>query len=295
MKNLLQLALVFTLCGSTWLLAGPSHSKVVYKSSEEIYITNGFGEMPTKILQKVPKGIIDGENAFDSYFHASLSPDEKFVAAVRIKNHKAHNNDRRIETYEAILYSIENEQEHIFYQLPPTSDINKVIVSPVWSKDGKYIYFLAGTSLLSYEIATMKTKKITDFPDDTYIFGDMETWSYIRLSQDGSKIFALLNHSTIWETKISTGKLTKLWDDIILGLYNVVNEVPQKLSQEAVTALFGSREFPVYNPRFSADGTFYYYYNYREGFFSRYWIGGHSLHDNENFIIRTIGWDLYTE
>ena len=78
-------------------------------------------------------------------------------------------------------------------------------------------------------------------------------------------------------------------------MYNKVRALPQKLDEEVIETLFGSREFPVLAPQFSKDRRFYFYYMWQEGFLAKWWIGGYDTARNKPFVVKTLHRRLYVE
>lgn len=78
-------------------------------------------------------------------------------------------------------------------------------------------------------------------------------------------------------------------------IWGKVLSLPENLSDEAIKALFGSKYFPVMAPHFSKDGRFYFYFQWREGFFAKYWIGGFDTIKKKPFTVTTIRRAIYTE
>jgi len=63
---------------------------------------------------------------------------------------------------------------------------------------------------------------------------------------------------------------------------------PPELDDAAIEALFGSREFPVLAPRFSADRRYYFFVKRRPGFFGRLWVAGYDREARREFTVRTL-------
>jgi len=185
----------------------------------------------------------------------------------------------------------------VVHSVPGERGVVYRLGSPIWSLDGRGLFFIANSRILAHWLDTGLTQTITDIPgaDAAGIAEDFITTSYLRLSRDGQEIFALL-HSlrsssySVWRIHWATGSARQVWKGNWWGrsVVRVDPPLPAELDDAAVEALFGSREFPVLAPRFSVDGRFYFFTRYRQGFFGRLWIAGYDVEAHREFTVRTL-------
>ncbi len=285
------------------LSVSASENIVLYTKGHEVFLTNEAKETPRKILALKEGEIFEEYQLYDSYFQPSLSFDQKKVVAIRIKNF-LHDRGRpsttvpgvpyvdpleERQTYQMVIYSLEDDHEEIVMEAPKADDL----ATPIWSRDGKFIYFFFKKGVQSYQLDSKEIKTLKQFGDISSMDCTKNDY-YIRLSMDGSKIFALLENfsrrhvppAQVWQ--IDT--LTKKAELLAQG-----RGFDKRLPDEATNALFGSKEHPMKAPIYAADGSFYYYFTYREGFFARYWIEGYKVAEKQKFPIKTLEWAFYTE
>ncbi len=67
------------------------------------------------------------------------------------------------------------------------------------------------------------------------------------------------------------------------------------LPPEVIRALWGSRENPRAAPLWSPDRRSYFYYQVKDGFFSRGWVERYDLSTKERSRIKTVWWLPYTK
>src|SRR2546425_12868925 len=89
----------------------------------------------------------------------------------------------------------------------------------------------------------------------------------------------------------STRAVAKLWGGPWFGSHSgrFDQPFPPELDDAAIEALFGSREFPVLAPRFSAGRRYYFFVKRRPGVFGRLWGAGYDREARRGFTGRTLG------
>lgn len=261
------------------------NEKIVYKKGTSLYLMNGLGKEVVKVLGPVSPSYVE---------KPSLSPDRSKIVYT-------------VGAYKVYLLSIKDRSETLIFdslrtdvvKLSEKSAQGRDVASPIWSQDGREIFFFVAHHLLAYSIDKKKTRKVSELPVG-YVIGTRMRDEYMRLSKDGQKIFALVcgpwdnpttrHHSFIWQIDLSTGQAQKLWGE---GPGKALFHFQE--NDEAFAALFGSREFPVLASGFSRNRRFYFYYKWREGFLAKYWIEGYDTLNKRPFIVKIIRRALYAE
>ena len=293
--------------------------RLVFEEGYEVYSINGRGQDTTKVLAKVEtrSGASAHERLFHAYFQPSLSPDGRRVACIRYRNYSpVRFNDPElipIQSSEILIVSVHDGAETIVYTLPegqfdalgPSRGVRKRSLSaPVFSLDGGEVFFLAGNRLLVYRLQHQSTEEVVRLPVGyaASTTPDYTTSTYIRLSADGKKVFALVDdpgtnvERGIWRIDLALREATKLWSGLLDERSVIdVRVVPREVDDEGAEALFGSREFPVLAPRFSSDRRYYFFVKLRLGFFAKMWIGGYDKVSGREFVVKTLRRGLYWE
>lgn len=125
---------------------------------------------------------------------------------------------------------------------------------------------------------------------------------YLRPSRDGTRLFGLLerrnrraSYDVIVGIDLGSGKLTPLWTGKLSwhSVFEVERPLPRDIGDDAAEALFWSRDHPVYEPRASRDGRFYFFDRHEMGLFGRTWVAGCERVARKEFEVRTMWRTLF--
>lgn len=236
-------------------------------------------------------------------YSSALSPNqEELLLVVGYNMPIGSSLDLRPERYELVRVNLVDGTREILLE----SGADAPILSPQWSRSEDRVFVLRGNSALmltregneiwSVMIPAAEIRRPTE---------DASGWGgYIRLSPDEKKLFIFARQYDMRKTNIVTLDCESRrveWSSFghvhfVYGKARAARFANIDASQrELVTALFGSPENPVFCPRVSPDGNYYFYRTKKEGFFSSNWIEGYSRQDGEVFTVLTYRRRLYAE
>ena len=179
------------------------------------------------------------------------------------------------------------------------------VLSPVWSVESDRIFFAADRRVWSYSLAGARLEPVVDLAGH-YVGGfasDDLRGTYLRVSRDGTKLFGLLVvrsgrsqfEDAIVEIDLTKGMFTSLWTGHLSSgsVFEIDRPLPAEIDDEAVQALFGSREFPVFAPKHSADRRLYFFVKHEMGWLGRIWVSGYDRQTRSEFEVRTMWRTLF--
>jgi hypothetical protein len=297
----LILAVVATGC---LYIAGLPAEKFIYEDGLDIYTIDLDGQNVERILEKVQtrSGANAHERLHDVYFLPSLAPDGQRFACIRFRNYSPYrHNDpalNDLQSREIMIASLNGGSARVFYRVPQRESLAagpplRALSGPIWSRDGRNILFLDGNRLLSVGEDGGDPQELAQLPAGTgaYEAPEHSVTSYIRLSVEGEIIFALtdrLGAYSAWRIDPVSSHVTRLWSGRLGRWVGSIEHVPAELDEETVAALFGSRELPVFGPRFSSNRRFYFFVKLHYGWFSKVWIGGYDRGPGREWVVKTL-------
>lgn len=250
----------------------------------------------------------DPGECFNQFMEPCLSPDGTKICCVRF-NHYCHSaNDSEKIKLELVLLDLKTKELKAL-----VSTDNKEmyeIFSPNWSLDGEKIYYFGDKKIYSFDLQTHQVNELADFPE-----GQEAHWpgNYLRISLDGKKIYSFLFNPSllkkegakcfVWSIDTATGEKKIIWEGwshffLTLNAHNSFpdkNFLPDIGNEDAITALFGSRDFPVNEPQFSNNQICYGYIVEKLGLFAKKWVGVYDTKKKEDRTLNTLYWSLYRE
>lgn len=277
-------------------------SRFAVENNLNVYLVNGTGRL-TEVVRRSKVGATERETLWDAYFQPALAPDGSAVACIRFRNYtRFSSNDAAVlprQSSEVVVMRMDRTEKpatRVIHSLPGEAGVVYRLSSPIWSRDGRFVFFLANHRLFAHSVDTAQTELLSTLPDDVSAGFSEEhvTTSYLRLSPDGNQIFALLRERdarhSVWRIDWPKGSATRLWQGSLYEHFfaPIRTQLPSQLGNAAVDALFGSRAFPVLAPRFSADQRFYFFVRRKPGVFGRLWIGGYDVEERKDFVVRTL-------
>lgn len=270
---LLALALAFGGCADNPLPPGPQDALFVYTHGGEIDLVRGDGNG----LHKVIGG---------DYIQASLSPDKTQLACV-------YRGDFYVSVFHLDPnFDVDGKPKSI-HNAQATDEAGKFPQSfyPVWSSDGHKLYFLNANHLVVYDDQAMGTTVLFDFPENQSGGPSGENGG-MNLSEDGRSLYCMLGDGTgqtaFWSFDLVSNAPASIatLDRTALSTFTF----PDSFPEDAVKALFGSKENPVQNPFFSAgDPRYYAYIRESKNLLSRVWLEGYDRQGKNRFEVATLG------
>lgn len=258
----LGLWLVLTLLGGCGKPApeqkGPSDAIFACAYGDGIYVLSGDGSLKKQIIPGL-------------YYEAALSPDKTKIAYV-------YEDDFHVTVFDLDKnFEVLGKPKFILNSQAVSSGNGFTgVFYPTWSLDGQRIYFLNANHLVVYDYGEQQTHVITDFPDNQsggrrYENGNME------LSKDGSTLYCQLSEGAdkyaFWSINLGSNQAVSLGSGDRGSILDF--QIPAELPDDAVEALFGSKENPVLGPIHSVDGRYYFYLHKKENFLSSNRVEGY--------------------
>jgi hypothetical protein len=286
-------------------IAGLPAEKFIYEDRLDIYTIDLDGQNVERILEKVEtrSGVDAHERLHDVYFQPSLAPEGRRFVCIRFRNYSPYrHNDpalNDLQSREIVIASLTGGSAQVLYRVSQRESLAaspplRALSGPIWSRDGQNILFLDGNRLMSVGKDGGDPQELARLPAGTGAFEAPEhsVRSYVRLSAEGGIIFALTGgpggpHSA-WRIDPVSSHVTRLWRGRLGREVGRVEHVPPELDEETVAALFGSRELPVFGPRFSSDRRFYFFVKLDYGWISKVWIGGYDRGSGREWIVKTL-------
>lgn len=276
-KNIISMVLIFIvfLCANGF---GESQSLkdevVLYGYNDEIYLTDGLGKAENKILTKIDNKLDLNDRSYSFFFSPSLNKSgSKFICLNDFYLPKENPSSGT-----KLLFADINSPANGTV-LTVISSGSGFVLSPIWSVDETKIFYLINNSLMELNVLNRKNKKLFSFPvkQSSPVGGPGEE-TYIRLSEDGDNIYALVPYENqivkIFGFNLKTNELRTLYTGILLDDRGKVNKNEIKtLDRDVIEKLFGGLDLPVLSPQFTSDKQFYYYQISKNGFFAKRWLG----------------------
>jgi len=232
-----------------------------------IYLVHGDGS--------AQKELIGG-----GYSQAALSPDKTKIACVKPDDFVVTVFDLNAQSeIEGKPKSISNSNA-----LHATGEFGKAF-SPLWSSDGKKIYFLNNNHLVCYDYDLQHTTVLLDFPEDQ-LDGVLS-----RRPPDGGALYAATQDKndlfTLWSVDLGANQAVSI---AVLDKESFSSlRLPPTLSDEAVQALFGSRENPVPDPVIIPGDRFYFYLAQSgASLLTKHWVEGYDRTQKLKFEVITL-------
>ena len=283
---------------------GLSQVRLVVGEDLNIHTMNGKGDEFHEVVLRRKTGGTQRGALWDAYFQPSLAPDGGAVACIRFRNYtRLSSNDPALlprQSSEIVIFHpgrTGKRATQVVYSVPGEAGVVYRLSSPIWSHDGRALFFVVGSRVLAYSLDTAETETVAELPSRVFAgFSEVDNaGTYLSLSRDGEHIFALLTEVapiaySIWRIRWATRAVAKLWGGPWFGSHSgrFDQPFPPELDDAAIEALFGSREFPVLAPRFSADRRYYFFVKRRPGFFGRLWVAGYDREARREFTVRTL-------
>jgi hypothetical protein len=286
-------------------IAGLPAERFIYEDRLDIYTIDLDGQNGERILEKVEtrSGADYHELLHDVYFQPSLAPDGRRFVCIRFRNYSPYrHNDpalNDLQSREIVIASLNGGSARMLYRVPQRESLAaapplRALSGPIWSRDGRNILFLDGNRLMSVREDGGDPQELAQLPAGTGAFEALEhsVTSYIRPSVEGGIIFALTGgpggpHSA-WRIDPVSSHVTRLWSGRLGRRVGSIEHVPAELDEETVAALFGSRELPVFGPRFSSNRRFYFFVKLDYGWISKVWIGGYDRESRREWVVKTL-------
>lgn len=302
--SLLSALLLLNGCAAAVRIDALRETRFTVEDRHSVYLMDGVGEQLTRVLER--KQTKDGprtvDKLYDDYFEPSLSPDGTHVACIRFRNNSAGGNIDELmplQSVEVLIVRISDRTERLLMSVP-ASEPGRVyrVLGPVWSADGGRVFFVADQRVWSYSLSEWQLEPIVDLPNG-YSGGftqDFLRGKYLRVSKEGTRLFGLLSmyfgreYDVIVEIDLRVRKLKTLWYGNLSSrsVFEIDRLPPEQLDEDAVETLFGSRQFPVFAPRFSRDRRFYFFVRGESGWFGRVWVGAYDRAERKPFEVRTM-------
>jgi len=275
-------------------------TRLAVESLGSVYLIDASGEQATPVLERKQTRARSERLAalYDEYFEPSLSPDGAYIACVRLRNN-AHWGDlaepRPLQSSEVMLVRVSDRSERVIMSVPRSAPPWSIL-SPVWSVEGDRIFFAVDRRVWSYALAVGRLDPVADLPSHYFggFVGDSLRGQYLRVSPDGSRLFALLGErigrDAVVEIELTNGTLRPLWSGELSSrsVFEIDRPLPAQIDDEAGHALFGSRELPVFAPRHSRDRRFYFFARHEMGWLGRIWVAGYDRETRREFEVRTM-------
>jgi hypothetical protein len=274
---------------------------------DSVYLLDGTGGAPALTLARRQTRDRSGRVSalYDHYVDPSLSPDRASIACVRRRNHDPYRSRMRDpspeDVIEVLIVRVADRAEQIVMSVPATSPAARGMIGPVWSTDGRRVFFGADRRIWAYRLGAERPDVVMVLPA-TYLTSLRLTAHYLRVAAPGDRLLGLfpgpglLDH-VIVEIDPVRGALTPLWSGTLSSRLggDVDRPLTAPVAEDVVLALFGSRERPVLGPRSSPDGRFYFFERYRQGPLGRRWVAGYDRVTRTEFEVRTMWRTLWWE
>jgi hypothetical protein len=300
------LLLVLLLCGGC-VASIPADvlrdAQFTVESKWSVYLLDGTGDRATSILPRRQTRDGQGPQAkrYDEYLEPSLSPDRTLVTCIRRTGGNSslwYSEWAPAESADVLVVRIADRSERVVMSIPVTSRGTAHTLAPVWSPDGKRIFFAVDQRIWSYVVSEERLEPVVDLPTD--LRGTFELRRYLRVSRDGAKLFALLDsyrrrttYEAIVEVDLASRRLTPLWTGTLVHHIDIDRPLTATVDDDIAEALFGSREFPVFAPRVSGDPRVYFFSRHEMGLFGREWVAGYDRVTRKEFEVRTMWRTLF--
>ena len=301
------LLLVLLLCGGCAASIPPDvlrDAQFAVESRWSVYLLDGTGDQATPILprrqtREASPGRYD--KRYDEYLEPSLSPDRTLITCIRRVggNSSMWNLEYApAESTDVLLVRIADRSERVVMPIPVTPRGEAGTLAPVWSPDGTRIFFAVEHRIWSYVVSEERLEPVVDLPAG--LGGRFEGRRYLRVSRDGTRLFALLDsyrrlttYDAIVEVALASKTLTPIWTGDLVRHIEIDRPLSATVDDEIAEALFGSREYPVFAPRVSPDRRLYFFDRYEMGLFGRRWIAGYDRVTRKEFEVRTMWRTLF--
>jgi hypothetical protein len=303
-------ALVCAGCASAVPVDRLRATTLAVDSLGSVYLLDASGEQATRVLDR--KQTRDGPGQwgplYDEYFQPSLSPDGRHVACVRLHNSSHRGSPAElvaIQSSEVIIVRVGDGAERVVMSVASEVGRGRAVLSPVWSIGGDRIFFAVDRRVWSYSVAGARLDPVVDLASH-YVgsFGsDDLRGTYLRVSGDGTRLFGLLRtrigrtglDDAVVEIDLTSGTFRPLWSGNLSSgsVFEIDRPLPAAIDDEGVQALFGSREFPVFAPKHSADRRFYFFVKHEMGWLGRIWVSGYDRQTRRDFEVRTMWRTLF--
>lgn len=215
------------------------------------------------------------------YSQATLSPDKTKIACVKPS-------DFVVTVFDLTpQFELEGKPKSIYNSdaLHATGEFGKAF-SPLWSSDGKKIYFLNNNHLVCYDYDLQHTTVLVDFPEDQ--LGGVLSH---EPPKDGGALYAATRDKndlfTIWSVDLGANQavsIAALDKDSYSSL-----QLPSSVPEDAIQSLFGSRENPVLEPVIPPGDRFYFYLIQKEpSFLTKHSVEGYDKIQKLKFEVVTL-------
>jgi len=312
LDTLRKLVVLVTLVGAGCASAVPVDrlraTTLAVDSLGSVYLLDASGQQATRALDR--KQTRDGpgqwDQLYDEYFQPSLSPDGKHVACVRLRNNSHRGNPAElvaIQSSEVIIIRVGDGAERVVMSVASAVGRGRAVLSPVWSIGGDRIFFAVDRRVWSYSVAGARLDPVVDLASHyvgSFASDDLRG-TYLRVSGDGTRLFGLLRigrtrfDDAVVEIDLTSGAFRPLWSGKLSSgsVIEIDRPLPAEIDDEAVQALFGSREFPVFAPKHSADRRFYFFVKHEMGWLGRIWVSGYDRQTGREFEVRRMWRTLF--
>jgi hypothetical protein len=296
-KNVKYYLFLFIIC--FWFISGCGEEKpkgineIVYEYGNNIFFYDLNKNKTAQIFSKKPCLNNRDRDCCIAYFFPDLYAVKNILTCIEVENYFSNSSGPETENNQRCNLLLFNREKNEKIVLDNCSGMDGKICYPIFSSDGKKIYYLKSNSIYSVNISTRLIEKVFEFPDGQE--GGLDYYAgNLSFSKDGKKLYVMmLNHKKvtyiIWATNIENKTSEKLWEGKTLPL-----RIPPNIADaEACLRLFGSFKNPVAGPKFIND--FYIYKRKKEGFFANYWIGACEINTGKQYSLKVLDKSLYQE
>lgn len=267
--------------------------KIVCEYSGNIYLFDS-GSNSFKILLTKNKG--DGsENSNTAiYSQPVLSPDENKIICVGTFS----TGTPQSQNDQLLVLDLTDGQISTIVKVPFQEGH---LGSPIWSIDGNETYFLKNNNLDSCDLKSLKVTQLASMPTEEKFYAYNRF--YLRQDGEGKDIYILAPTDgyrgyEIFKYNLETSYLEKLFAKESTGeMVNplLLKQIAGNVGQNAFGALFGSAEYPVFEPTFSKDRRFYFFVERKNGAWAKHRLAAYDTKLNNDFDLKVFYRSIYSE
>jgi hypothetical protein len=266
--------------------------KVVFEYGGGVQIYDSKENTTSILLRRVQSnGSLNSHSV--SYSQPALSPDEKKIISV-----KTYSTGESYGREDLVVVDLEKNLQTVLYSV---SESKMLLGSPIWSLDGNCIYFLGNDILYRFEISKMNMTELAKIPisEKIYIYDRF----YARIEKTGQSIIVLCPMNkyrgyAIYDLNLTDRTLKEIFSSESSGEMrdsNMLKLIYDKFDTNMFEAIFGSRDYPVFEPNYSADRRFYYFVIKKNGLFAKHWLGAYDKKNHKSIDLKVLYRDLYAE